>query len=85
MNYHKLETTMEELLTTLVGFSFHGDMRMRWKMENPDKIRNLVQGSMKELSELYLPLLLEMQETKQTIKFNDDGTITLRHSPAGLQ
>ena len=46
MNYHKEKVTMEELLTTLVGFSYHGDMRMRMKMENPKKIGNLVQGSL---------------------------------------
>ena len=46
MNYHKEKVTMEELFTTLVGFSYHGDMRMRMKMENPKKIGNLVQGSL---------------------------------------
>ena len=42
MNYDKGKVSMEELMTTLVGFSYHGDIRMRMKMENPDKIKNLV-------------------------------------------
>lgn len=61
-----------------------GDIRMHYKMENPDKVRNLVQGSFHELTELYLPLLLEMQaeENKHPIvKMMNDGKIKLRHSP----
>ena len=44
MNYHKQEVTLEELFMTLCAFSYNGDVRMRVKMENPDKVRNVVQG-----------------------------------------
>ena len=59
-----------------------GDIRMRYKMENPNKIANLVEGSFKELTDLYLPLLLEMQaeEKHPAVKLMDDGKIRLRHS-----
>ena len=70
MNYNKEKITMEELFTTLVAFSFKGDMRMWLKMENPAKVSNLVQGSLTELSELYLPLILEIQDKHKTVKFN---------------
>ena len=36
-----------------------GDIRMKYKMENPDKVRNLVEGSYSELTDLYFPLLLD--------------------------
>ena len=42
------------------GFSMKGDIRMKYKMENPNKIANLVQGNYKELTNLYLPRLLEL-------------------------
>lgn len=54
--------SLEELLTTIVAFSMKGDIRMKYKMENPNKIANLVQGSKQELTNLYLPKLLELQE-----------------------
>ena len=45
-------------------------------MENPDKVRNLVEGSYSELTDLYFPLLLEMQtEEKPAVKVLNDGKI----------
>ena len=68
---------MLDVLTTLVNFSYKGDIRMRWKMENPDKVKNLVIGSFKPLVEMYTPFLaeLESQGILQTIK-SDDGLIS---------
>ena len=60
MNYDQTSMSLEELFTTIVAFSMKGDIRMKYNMENPNKVKNLVQGSFKELSELYLPLILEM-------------------------
>ena len=63
-----------------------GDIRMKYKMENPNKINNLVEGSFKELTDLYLPLLLEMQEEEHpAVRLLDDGSIKLRHSPRAQQ
>lgn len=84
MHYKQQSVSLEELFTTIVAFSMNGDIRMHYKMENPDKVKNLVQGSFKELTDLYLPLILEMQaeETKHpSVKMMDDGKIKLRHSP----
>ena len=80
LNVHKTEVSLEELFTTIVGLSFHGDIRMQYKMENPNKIGNLVAGSMDSLTDLYLPKLLEMQAETNTFRFNDDGKIMPRHS-----
>ena len=82
MNYDQTSMSLEELFTTIVAFSMKGDIRMKYNMENPNKVKNLVQGSFKELSELYLPLILEMQaeESGAALKFMDDGKIKLRHS-----
>ena len=60
MHYHEQEVSLHDLFTTIVGFSMKGDIRMKYKMENPNKIGNLVEGSFKELTDLYLPLLLEL-------------------------
>ena len=81
MHYHGLSVTLRELFTTLVAFSMDGDIRMHAKMENPNKVGNLVEGSFKELTDLYLPLLLEMQEEENAaVRLMDDGSIKLRHS-----
>ena len=60
LNVHKSEVSLEDLFHTIVGLSYQGDIRMQYKMENPDKISNLVKGSMDGLTDLYLPKLLEM-------------------------
>jgi len=39
---------------------------MKYKMENPNKIANLVEGNFKELTNLYLPRLLELQEEENS-------------------
>ena len=82
MHYHELEVSLKDLFTTLVAFSMKGDIRMQYKMENPNKVQNLVEGSFTELTNLYLPLLLEMQaeEKHAAVKMLDDGKIKLRHS-----
>ena len=49
-----------DILTTLCNFSYKGDIRMRWKMENPDKVRNIVIGQFDSLLELYRPLLADL-------------------------
>lgn len=55
LNFHKLEMTMEDLATTICSLSYNGDIRMRLKMENPDKVKNIVQGSYEGLCHLYGP------------------------------
>ena len=44
-NFHNEKASLEDLITTIVGFSYKGDLRMKMKMENPDKIVNLVKGN----------------------------------------
>ena len=85
LNVHKIEVSLEELFHTIVGLSFHGDIRMKYKMENPNKIRNLVEGSMDALTDLYFPKLLEMQAEMNTFRFSDDGKIMPRHSNKNCQ
>ena len=62
LNYHRLDSVdLGEIFFTLCNFSYKGDIRMRWKMENPDKVKNIVEGSLEGLKELYKPNLLEME------------------------
>ena len=42
MHFHEQQVSLEELFTTIVAFSMKGDIRMRYNMENPDKVKNLV-------------------------------------------
>ena len=85
LNVHKSEVSLEDLFHTIVGLSYKGDIRMQYKMENPDKIINLVKGSMDGLTDLYLPKLLEMQAESNAFRFNDDGKVMPRHSNAVCQ
>ena len=63
MKYHETDSiSMDDFLHTICEFSYKGDIRLKYKMENPNKVRNLVEGSRTQLSQLYLPILLEFQE-----------------------
>ena len=87
MNYQKLDVSMEELFDTLVGFSFRGDIRMEYKMENPQKIRNLVEGNMSGLTDMYMDYIFDLQEETNErpaiLRFLDDGSIKIRHTNEG--
>jgi hypothetical protein len=86
LNYHHSEVTLEQLFMTLCAFSYKGDIRMQFKMENPDKVKNVVQGSLQLLSELYLPVLLQMQaEPNSPISFKDNGGVRMHRSTETLQ
>ena len=87
MHYHELNVSLKQLFTTLVAFSMRGDIRMKYKMENPNKVANLVEGSFLELTDLYLPLLLELQAERPhpAVSMLNDGRIHLRHSPEAHQ
>ena len=53
MNYHKLEIDIMDIATTICELSYKGDIRMKFKMENPHKVRNIVNGSLEGLTNLY--------------------------------
>ena len=60
LSYHEVEPVdVFNLYFKLCNFSYKGDIRMRWKMENPDKVGNIVQGSFQGLQDIYTPRLLE--------------------------
>lgn len=88
MHYHEVgPISLKDLFTTIVAFSMKGDIRMKYKMENPNKVNNLVEGSFEKLTELYLPLLLEQQAVEEypALRMLDDGRIQMRHNPAAQQ
>ena len=46
LSYHEVEpVNVFDIYLKLCNFSYKGDIRMRWKMENPGKVRNIVHGS----------------------------------------
>jgi hypothetical protein len=64
--------SLNELLLTICGLSYKGDIRMRFKMENKNKIANIVEGNKDLLSELYLPILIDM-EAEDRVKSLKNG------------
>ncbi|EFJ52533.1 hypothetical protein VOLCADRAFT_116006 [Volvox carteri f. nagariensis] len=57
---HKPVTALlPELLRTLVGLSYRGDVRLAVGAEDPHKVQRIVDGSWDELYGMYLPLLTE--------------------------
>ena len=47
MQYHKQgPIDLETLFVEICSFSYKGDIRMRVKMENPNKVLNIVKGNL---------------------------------------
>ena len=63
MNYHQVKNVhLMDLYTTLCEFSYKGDIRMRFKMENPNKVKNVVLGSFDAMNSLYMPRLKQLEK-----------------------
>ena len=52
---------MLDIFTTLCNFSYNGDIRMRYKMENPDKVLNIVKGQYEGLVDIYTEHLKSLE------------------------
>ena len=48
---------------------------MKYKMENPNKIANLVEGNFSQLTDLYLPRLLELQDEENSAVYVLDSLL----------
>ena len=57
MHYDKQDLHIMDLYNTICGLSYKGDIRMNMKMENPNKIKNIVIGSLEGLEFIYRPKL----------------------------
>ena len=77
MNFHRPQVDMIDLATTICQFSYRGDIRMKFKMENPDKVRNIVIGSFEGLKGLYGPGSDRMR------RLQDDGVVTVGREKDG--
>ena len=53
MSLSNTNPTKEELYNKICSLSYNGDLRMRFNMENPHKVADIVNGSFDEFSEMY--------------------------------
>lgn len=58
----KEETSLQELLYTLMSLSYHGDIRFALGGENSNKVMNILKGNYKSIAELYLNNLGELSK-----------------------
>jgi hypothetical protein len=77
MNFHRPQVDMIDLATTICQFSYRGDIRMKFKMENPDKVRNIVIGSFEGLKGLYGPGSDRMR------RLQDEGVVSVGEEKDG--
>ncbi|GLI63963.1 hypothetical protein VaNZ11_007130 [Volvox africanus] len=67
--------TEEELLRTLVGLSYRGDIRLAIGAEDPNKVARIVDGSWDELYSMYMPLLIQQSGRYSTLKLEVMGQV----------
>lgn len=63
LNYKK-DISLYELLYSICNLSFNKDIRMSYKMENPNKVKNILEGSYDELKDIYNSLNEEIFTNK---------------------
>ncbi len=85
LNYQKLQITTEDIAMTICEFSYKGDIRMRFKMENPNKVKNIVAGSMQGLYELYGPQSSRMKALENQGLVKTGETMQILHTNKNLQ
>lgn len=61
-----------DLYNELCYFSYRGDIRMKFKAENPRKVKNIVVGSYEGLNRLYMPRLLKLEREGIVQKIGED-------------
>lgn len=66
-NYEK-DINLYELLYSICNLSFNNDIRMSYRMENPNKVKNILEGSYDELKDIYNSL-------NQDLFINKNGLI----------
>ena len=65
LTYHRRDVIdIFDIYHKICNFSFNGDIRMRWKMENPNKVRNIVQGSFEQFQHVYGPRLQKLEKSE---------------------
>ena len=64
-------TSLEKIFMTLCGLSYYGDIRMKLA-ENPDKVKNIVNGSYEELLKMYAL-------DEHYLKIEEDGVVKINH------
>lgn len=74
--------TLEELFMTICGLSYTGDTRMGIA-EDPNKVKNIVRGSMQEFFDIYAPLLTNKPDLEmlngEKVEQDKDPKTTERH------
>lgn len=74
-----------ELLYTICNLSFKNDIRMYYKMENPNKVKNILEGSYHELKEIYNSINDDIYIIKENrIIVNEDILNNLNELPLKL-
>lgn len=74
---HNKTITEQELYETICSLSYIGDIRMSMHCENPDKIKNIVNGSKKEFREIYNEVNDNLYDIKNNIiSTNTDKILT---------
>lgn len=73
----KQETSLQELLYTLMSLSYYGDIRFALGGENSNKVMNILKGNYKMIAELYLNNLGELS---RIIEIKKDGEVLINTS-----
>lgn len=64
---------LSELYSSISSLSYAGDIRYMFKVENTNKVANIVQNNLPAYNNIYLPLLRNLKDKLKpdTIDFND--------------
>ena len=79
------EIKFDDLMLDLCEFSYKGDIRMIFKMENPDKVKNIVSAQIDFLWDIYSPILKKFEEAGWLKIVDNSRNIFFKHNRQTLQ
>lgn len=68
----KVDFTLMDLFLSITQLSYKGDVRMKFKAENPNKVRNIVEPNFEHFLDYYEPWINKFEEDK-IIKYQKDS------------
>lgn len=74
----QVDFTLMDIFLSITGLSYKGDIRMKFKAENPNKVLNIVEPNFEHFLDYYQPHI-DKFEQDGVIKYKGDSVFTFSH------
>lgn len=80
----KMQFTLMDLFLSITSLSYKGDIRMKFKAENPNKVKNIVEPNFEHFLDYYEPHINQF-EKDGVIQYQDDSVFMINPENSAVQ